>query len=380
MCNQIHDDEWSGTLFYKIKEGDIGTDHCVLSAEYLILQDIGNSVYTEYEFDGEFVKVLMQMPHLLQMNKGHIHSHNKMAVFFSGTDDKELIDNSGFHNYYFSLIVNNRNDMCAKVAFRVNKVSEINTTLEYNDSKGNKKTTKAEPTTNTEIAVYAYNCDIVKPVIIDEVMNQRYDVVTTTAKAKADLMKKEVSKHFTPAPQGKGEQGVKTFDWDKEQRKYDEGKKAKKYGFEKDWEEEWYNGVPIDRSSKQQEFGFDKGERMEKGSKQDRKKLVGSQVDKRTYNFLTRLLSNDLKCSKTLREILANLDEELNTVWKTNQYADEISKFVVDFYIDSFPEDINFIKFEDIMQDCIEILENGFEDTFPVLIEELVIMLNLEIK
>ena len=42
-----------------------------------------------------------------QWKVGHIHSHNVMRVFFSGTDMDELHDNAPSHNFYVSLIVNN---------------------------------------------------------------------------------------------------------------------------------------------------------------------------------------------------------------------------------------------------------------------------------
>jgi hypothetical protein len=40
-----------------------------------------------------------------------------MAVFFSGTDNEELTDNAPNYNYYLSLIVNNKNEYCARIAF-----------------------------------------------------------------------------------------------------------------------------------------------------------------------------------------------------------------------------------------------------------------------
>lgn len=40
-----------------------------------------------------------------------------MAVFFSMTDNEELTDNAPNYNYYLSLIVNNKKEYCARVAF-----------------------------------------------------------------------------------------------------------------------------------------------------------------------------------------------------------------------------------------------------------------------
>ena len=80
--------------------------------------DKGTSAYTEYEFTEDVIEYQMSNPERLEWKKGHIHSHNSMETFFSGTDMSELNDNSEFHNYYLSLIVNNAFENTAKVAFR----------------------------------------------------------------------------------------------------------------------------------------------------------------------------------------------------------------------------------------------------------------------
>lgn len=47
-----------------------------------------------------------------------ITKSHSMQTFFSGTDTDEINENSEFHNYYLSLIVNNFMDRVAKIAFR----------------------------------------------------------------------------------------------------------------------------------------------------------------------------------------------------------------------------------------------------------------------
>src|SRR5690606_25480839 len=79
--------------------------------------DKGSSAFTEYDFDERFVEYLMEDEERITYKVGHVHSHHNMAVFFSGTDTQELLDNAGAHNFYLSLIVNNRKEMTAKVAF-----------------------------------------------------------------------------------------------------------------------------------------------------------------------------------------------------------------------------------------------------------------------
>jgi proteasome lid subunit RPN8/RPN11 len=84
----------------------------------------GSKAFTEYDFsDKALIDYRMDNLESHDWKIGHIHSHNTMRVFFSGTDMSELIDNSEFHNYYVSLIVNNFMETTAKVAFRGEPIS-----------------------------------------------------------------------------------------------------------------------------------------------------------------------------------------------------------------------------------------------------------------
>lgn len=83
--------------------------------------DKGTSGFTSYDFTDEVAEFIMdktmENPEFMTYKLGHIHSHNTMNVFFSGTDVDELHDNVGNHNIYLSLIVNNFMDMKAKVCY-----------------------------------------------------------------------------------------------------------------------------------------------------------------------------------------------------------------------------------------------------------------------
>lgn len=124
--------------------------------------DIGTSAFTQYEYDGNIVKYLMDNKHLLKLKKGHIHSHNSMTVYFSGTDDDELFSNSANHNIYLSLIVNNFNDMTARVAFRGKEVSK---TIVFRNEQGEivKKHTKGNDSSEELDIVFYHECDITIP-------------------------------------------------------------------------------------------------------------------------------------------------------------------------------------------------------------------------
>jgi hypothetical protein len=82
-----------------------------------------------------------------------------MGVFFSGTDESELYGNCPNHNIYLSLIVNNKNDMIARIAFVAEQKS---LTLKMKSPKGEEinrviEHPKAEP------FIFEYECDIILP-------------------------------------------------------------------------------------------------------------------------------------------------------------------------------------------------------------------------
>jgi proteasome lid subunit RPN8/RPN11 len=333
LCSRIHKDEWSATLLYTIAENDLGDENCVLSAEYLYFQDIGNSVYTEYEYNADFVQFLIDNPRFLEMKIGHIHSHNNMAVFFSGTDNQELIDNSEFHNYYLSLIVNNHNEMTAKVAFRAQKKSTIESVLYFNDSSGVRK---SKNTSNTveETSIYAYPCKIILPNAIDQTLIDRF----------TEIIKKKLTE-------------------------------AKKNGSTLNLFSET---PPISSNTKRMNLSAVAAK--ESFAREKGKQLKEPPLSKPVYSFLIKLLALDYLNESSLTNTIIALNEKLNTLSEFYSFSDQLSKRVVDFYINSFPEDMNLEQFEKVIQEASSALEKGYIKKYPELIEELVEILNFEIK
>lgn len=113
LCSKISSVEWSGVLFYTSKGFFPNLE---IELQEIFLMDKGSSTYTEYNYDQEIVEYQMNNPHLLNYKIGHIHSHNNMGTFFSGTDSSELNENCLNHVYYLSVIVNNAGSICGKVA------------------------------------------------------------------------------------------------------------------------------------------------------------------------------------------------------------------------------------------------------------------------
>ena len=117
LCDRWPNLEWSGILFLGVEGDTADIGKMIFKAKYIHLMDVGTSTYTEYGADESIIDLFEAHPELMEKKQGHIHSHNKMGTFFSGTDDDELKTTSMNYNYYVSLIVNNALDYTAKVAF-----------------------------------------------------------------------------------------------------------------------------------------------------------------------------------------------------------------------------------------------------------------------
>lgn len=120
LHNEFKATEWSGFLLYEELEGNIKhPESLVIRAHQIFPCDVGNATYTEYD-PGDYVISMDETTDFLMKGwkLGHIHTHHNMSCFFSGTDMAELHSNVGNYkdSYYLSLIVNNSNEYCAKVA------------------------------------------------------------------------------------------------------------------------------------------------------------------------------------------------------------------------------------------------------------------------
>lgn len=230
LCKNIAKVEWSGVLFYSV-EGSIRDPHTMV----LTLQDIlpmqkGTATYTEYSFDERVIEYMMDNETMEKGWKlGHIHSHNTMAVFFSGTDWSELEDNAPNHNFYLSLIVNNFMDFCAKVCF----IAESDSTKQFDfvakDENGKKYIYKAEEYEVKERKLVVYDCAITSPkndIVVDDTFASKVDSIIKTAEdraiAAAKITAQSQVKSIVQPEQGVksrhmvGQHTQKEFQWDEE--------------------------------------------------------------------------------------------------------------------------------------------------------------------
>lgn len=143
LCQQIWDDEWSGILFYK-PEGSFEDNTLVIKCTDIYVMDIGTSAYTVFDMSPEVINYMTVNPELLDCQMGLIHSHNKMATFFSGTDINTLREEGVDRNHFISLIVNNEGKYTAAITRKVKGVNTITETVSYLSFGGEEKTSVEE--------------------------------------------------------------------------------------------------------------------------------------------------------------------------------------------------------------------------------------------
>lgn len=161
LCKEIPNQEWSGVLFYEVLGTIKDPSNMRVILRDILPLDKGSSAATSYDFDTRFVDYMMENEELEDYKIGHIHSHNNMGVFFSGTDLEELQDNAPNHNYYFSFIVNNKMDFQGKIATVLTaQLPTEEVTFEAKDEEGVLYATVKEPLKKEITRLLVYDCDI----------------------------------------------------------------------------------------------------------------------------------------------------------------------------------------------------------------------------
>lgn len=173
LCMAISQVEWSGIALYSFEGSLQKPDSLVFTIQDIIPMNKGTSTYTSYQYnepnrdntgyEDKHIDYCNAKPEALYWRIAHIHSHQNMAVFFSGTDMQELEDNSAHHNMYLSIIVNNRMDIIANLAFRGKTTVEIEIPCIVEDENGNKFQIQNDKISGTKEKMFYYECDIVRP-------------------------------------------------------------------------------------------------------------------------------------------------------------------------------------------------------------------------
>lgn len=360
LCNQVPDDEWSGTLFFTVKEGSLDEDKCTLLAEYVYLQDIGTAAYTEYSFQSDFTTFLMKNPEFMDMTMGHIHSHNKMPVFFSGTDDDELITNSEFYNHYLSLIVNNNNDTTAKVAFRFTQTMSISSTIKKRNSKGEFVTEDVEPLSEDVQVTGFYDCEVKTPEVeVYSELADRFKVV----KVERSEKRTSFSNTHTSKTGTSGKGGINTTG------------SGKKFEQNKAWlalEDQEDNWGWNQRGSQGDLFEEGMVARHEKPGKVGRTSGTEvSRINPDVNRFITRLVALDYNYLGTLGSALKNQEDRMRSLHEILLYGEEVGSRLMDFYMKEFPDDKEMDQIELRVRTGVAHINASYGENFPELISEL---------
>lgn len=221
LCLKIPHEEWSGPLFYSIEGSIEKPETFKIKLEDILPLDRGTGSFTSYELDDRFIEYMTEpgQEHRMDWKMGHIHSHNTMKVFFSGTDMAELNDNAPLHNFYLSLIVNDFMDFTAKIAFVVTATFKASATkFAKNENGADFKMGKAN-LTRTEQVLYVYNCLINAPI-------ERLEVPEDFEAKVAEILKPKPVKTYYSASGNQGSYKQGDF-YDKMKEKYLGDKPAK---------------------------------------------------------------------------------------------------------------------------------------------------------
>ncbi len=174
LCREIPNKEWSGLLVYQVTHGHISDPkNMIIEAKDIIFYDIGTGGATDHEVSRKNNQGQVDNARIdYDIEKGDgedyliglIHSHNNMGVFFSGVDNEEMQENTPLHNFYLSLIVNNKMEMTAQIwtksTFEVD-IKEVNLTAL--DKDGNPYVLCTEDFSHKLERFYKILVDIEKP-------------------------------------------------------------------------------------------------------------------------------------------------------------------------------------------------------------------------
>lgn len=186
LLQKINTVEWSAILLYTT-EGHITVPskmQCTVDSLYVM--DKGTASYTEHNYDNDdIVDMFNEFPEYMGMRMGHVHSHNTMGSFFSGTDIGELRNNAPNHVYYLSLIVNNVGQFIAKIAYMGKR--EVKSKMGIQTRTGKWSWTKTSTQVEEEV-MFVHNCDITFQMSDGVKFVQRVDKVIKRSDAKVKVL------------------------------------------------------------------------------------------------------------------------------------------------------------------------------------------------
>ena len=198
-CDKINNVEWSGVMFYSFT-GNItqpSTIECTIKD--LFVMDKGTHAHTQFKYTEDILDILQEKPELEEeCIMSMCHSHAGMSVFFSGEDIDELKINAPGYNQYLSVIVNNKGDICAKIAFISTQLVKSDIITTFKDSNGNEVTYNKELTEEKDV-LYTINLDIIREEdenFIEDFFIKRVDKIIEDDKRR-EIVKNQLNRNAT---------------------------------------------------------------------------------------------------------------------------------------------------------------------------------------
>lgn len=188
LCNRFPNTEWSGILYYK-HTGSFEKNNLSITAQDLLLMDIGSGTFTEFEMSPEVAVNLVEHQELMDCCIGLVHSHGAMAAFFSGTDLNTLKEEGSERNHFLSLIVNNAGNYVAAITKKATYDCEITGKKEY-FSFGNKHYFEPVKRKKQYDVVEYYELEILKPetIVKNDELDNRIREIEEAKKPKINPM------------------------------------------------------------------------------------------------------------------------------------------------------------------------------------------------
>ena len=170
LCNYIHAVEWSGILLYTTEGTLSDPQNFKIHVKDIIPMHKGTGVATGFNYNEKkrdnsgiqdrHIDYVIENEEAETWRLGLIHSHNNMNTYFSSVDLDELQENTPTYINFLSLIVNNRNDFEARLAFVGEAEGEVETSYTALDENGNSYTMSPAKIRAKIQKLFMYQCEI----------------------------------------------------------------------------------------------------------------------------------------------------------------------------------------------------------------------------
>lgn len=329
--------EWSGELITR-EEGTINDlDDWKIIAEDIYLADIGSPGYTEYEMgkggfkSSDVIELYEKFPKLEdgELKLQHIHSHNVMSCFFSGTDWENLEDRASISNYFLMLIVNFDGKYCAKVAFKAKTEGNSGIKLHFaNNEDGYKPLTLKGGEDKDILVVMDCKIQMDEDVIsVDEEFEKRYEAV----KEAIEKEKEEKKQKYVGGYNKGWKQGYFSGWTDEDELANPKGSFYDNFEFT---DGEWVPKKKIKKISEMTDKEFQELEELQAGTNVFGQDTTTKFGEKHARAFLNSIMDSSymMENYKDLRAPLLEIDRKFSNVEEMEHWVDDWQEWLAEHF------------------------------------------------